>query len=154
MFISRVCHQFKKYKVPYAVVGGYAVVLHGVTRGTVDIDVVLEWSEASLEKAFQALQEIGLISRLPIDSQSVFHFRQEFIEKRNLIAWNFFNPSNPTEQVDIIINYDLKSEQVKVVKSKFGDIRLLDKKSLIEMKKKSGRPQDIEDVLALGGNDE
>lgn len=152
MFIARVCSQLKKHKVPYAIVGGYAVVLHGVTRGTIDIDLVLKWSEKSLKNASQALKEIGLESRLPVDYDSIFNFRREYIENRNLIAWNFFNPKNPTEQVDIIIDYDLSDDQVKTIKSKYGEIKVLSKKDLIEMKKKSGRPQDIQDVIALGGD--
>ena len=41
MFIHEVCAVLAKAKVPYAIVGGYAVALHGVMRGTVDVDVVI-----------------------------------------------------------------------------------------------------------------
>ena len=151
MFVSKVCNQLKKYKVPYAIVGGYAVVLHGAARGTVDIDIVLKWSLSSLKNVEKALNEIGLESRLPVDHNAIFSFRKEYIENRNLIAWNFFNPINPTELVDIIIDYDLKSSQVDTIKSKFGDIKLLKKDDLIKMKRESARPQDLQDILALGG---
>ena len=151
MFVSKVCNQLKKYKVAYAIVGGYAVVLHGAARGTVNIDIVLKWSLSSLKNVEKALNEIGLESRLPVDHNAIFSFRKEYIENRNLIAWNFFNPINSTELVDIIIDYDLKSSQVDTIKSKFGDIKLLKKDDLIELKRESARPQDLQDILALGG---
>ena len=63
----------------------------------------------------------------------------------------FFNPLNPTELVDIILDYDLKPSQVDTINSKYGVIKLLKKNDLIEMKRKSARPQDLQDILALGG---
>jgi hypothetical protein len=38
MFILKVVKALNAYKVHYAVVGGYAVALHGAVRGTVDLD--------------------------------------------------------------------------------------------------------------------
>ncbi len=72
------------------------------------------------------------------------------MKERNLIAWNFYDPSNPLNQVDIIINYDLKnSSHIKTVRTASGKIPILALKDLIKMKKASGRPQDLEDVKAL-----
>lgn len=149
MFIHSVCQALNKAKVPYAVVGGYAVALHGAVRGTVDIDVAINWTLANLVKVERVLKELGLISRIPVEAQQVFHFKEEYIQNKNLIAWNFFDPNNPLNQVDIIINYDLKRKKVETVKSKHANIKILSRKDLILMKKASGRPQDLEDVKAL-----
>jgi len=40
-FLESICRAFEQAKVPYAIVGGHAVALHGALRGTVDIDFVL-----------------------------------------------------------------------------------------------------------------
>lgn len=149
MFIHEVCKALKKDNIPYAVVGGYAVAFHGAIRGTIDIDIVINWTLKNLQKVEKTLKEIGLVSRLPIDSDSVFHFRDEYIQNRNLIAWNFYDPSNPINQVDVIINYDLKVAHTTAIKTSSGEVRVLSRKDLIEMKRTSGRPQDIEDVKAL-----
>jgi hypothetical protein len=53
----------------------------------------------------QALGECGLVSRSPIGAQDVYHFRDEYIRNRNLIAWNFYNPQAQAQQVDLLINY-------------------------------------------------
>lgn len=150
MFINDVCVALEKASVAYAIVGGFAVALHGVLRGTVDVDVALQWSLENLQKAENALKEMGLVSLIPIDSQNLFHFRDEYIQKRNLIAWNFYDPTNLTKQVDLIITYDLKNmHQTKLVNTASGKVRILARGPLIAMKKASGRPQDIEDVKSL-----
>ncbi len=133
----------------YAIVGGHAVALHGAVRGTVDIDIVLAWNRKTVAAAEKALIELGLISRLPISANDVFDFRKEFIENRNLIAWNFYNPDDLSEQVDIIITYDLKNKRTKRIDLAGMPVRILSLKDLIDMKRLSARPQDVEDVKAL-----
>ena len=148
-FLNRVCHKLTNAKVDYAVVGGYAVALHGAVRGTVDIDLVVRWTLLNLEKTENALSEIGLQSSLPLNAKDVFKYREEYIRNRNLVAWNFHNPEDISEQVDLIIAYDLKGKKTKRLDTRDGIVRVLSRKDLIEMKRRSGRPQDLEDVAAL-----
>lgn len=149
MFILEVCSALERKNIAYAIVGGYAVALHGAVRGTIDVDIAVQWTLTNLEKAEEALKELGLVSRIPVSSQDIFYFRDEYIEKKNLIAWNFYSPSNPSNQVDIIINYNLKKSSSELIQTFGGKLRVLSRKALIEMKKKSGRPQDLEDIKAL-----
>jgi len=149
MFIHEVCKALEKAKIPYAVVGGYAVALHGAVRGTIDIDIVINWTLENLRKIEITLNQLGLISQLPINSESVFNFRDEYIQNRHLIAWNFYDPKNLTHQIDIIINYDLKNGHTETIKTNLTNIKLLSIKDLIKMKTLSGRRQDLEDVKAL-----
>lgn len=149
MFIHDVCEALNKAEVPYAIVGGYAVALHGVVRGTIDIDIVIHWTLKNLENVEKALKKMGLVSLIPIDSNNLFHFRDEYIQNRHMIAWNFYDPSNPANQVDIIINYDLKNARTKTINTSLGKLKVLSQNDLIAMKKASGRPQDLEDVKAL-----
>jgi len=149
MFIHTVCAALQSEKIPYAIVGGYAVALHGAMRGTVDIDVVITWTLENLQKVELGLKKIGLVSMHPINAESVYRFRDEYIENRQKIAWNFYDPINPANQVDIVINYDLAKGHVKKVKTAGGSLHILDLDDLIQMKKKSGRPQDLADVKAL-----
>lgn len=133
----------------YAIVGGYAVALHGAVRGTVDIDLVLQVSEKQFVSAEAALKALGLTPRLPVSGKEVFLFREEYINNRNLIAWSFVDQKDPTKVVDIILTEDLshlKTESIKVGKEK---LQILAVDDLIRMKKKSGRKQDLEDIKAL-----
>jgi len=149
MFIQRLVKSLQAFDVNYALVGGYAVALHGAVRGTMDIDLVIKIDELAFSKVEKALAKINLEARLPVTASDVFHFRDEYINNRNMIAWSFVNPNNPTEMVDIIITENLASLQ-SVTKQAFGlNIQVLSIEDLITMKTKAGRPQDIEDVKVL-----
>ena len=148
-FLARVATALESAGVRYALVGGFAVALHGAVRGTVDVDVILAWDARSLRAAEEALKGIGLVSRLPITADEVFQFRDEYIRNRSLIAWNFYNPKDLTEQLDIVISTDLKGKRVEKIRTGEGTLRVLARKDLIAMKRASGRPQDLADVAAL-----
>ena len=148
-FLNRVCSALSDKGVRYAIVGGHAVALHGAVRGTVDVDITLAWNLKSLQATEEALTEIGLVSRLPVSAVDVFRFRDEYVNNRNLIGWNFYNPANAAEQVDIVITYDLKGTKVTSVETAGGSVRILNRQALIDMKQASGRPQDLADVKAL-----
>ena len=147
--LEKICGALRDAGVRYAIVGGHAVALHGVVRGTLDIDVVVRWTRATLVRAEAALNAIGLVSRLPVTAREVYDFRDEYVRNRNLTAWNFYNPDDPLEQVDIIMTDDLAGKRTKAVALPTGPVRVLSVTDLIAMKRRSGRPQDLEDVRAL-----
>lgn len=149
MLLYRVVDALKGHRVPYALVGGYAVALHGAVRGTVDVDVVLRFSRADFEKAEAAFRSIGLVPRLPVTAREVFEFREEYVRKRSMVAWSFFNPSKPIEVVDAVITHDLRRIRTKTLQSGDRRIRVASVPDLIRMKTESGRPQDLADVEAL-----
>ena len=149
MFITRLSAALHQSKVPYAIVGGHAVALHGALRGTLDIDFVIRWQRKHLRNAVKALSQLGLVSRLPISVDDVFNFRDEYINNRNMIAWSFYNPEKLDEQVDLLINFDLGRKSVLCATTTDGDILYINKADLIKMKTQSNRPQDIADIKAL-----
>lgn len=149
MFLIELTNALDKHSVNYALVGGYAVALHGAVRGTIDVDIVIQLKQSAFRKAEQAFTELGLQPRLPVSADDIFLFREEYIKNKNLIAWSFSNPSNPTEIVDIIITEDLRDMKPVIKKIMGKKIKVADITSLIAMKTRSGRPQDIEDVKAL-----
>lgn len=149
MFIERVSRAFIDHGVAFAVVGGYAVALHGAVRGTVDLDLVLDWNRNNLEQAVQTLHALGLKSHLPLDTATVFSQRDSLIRDKNLIAWHFYNPENLAEQIDLIIDFDLTARAVNNIAVGSTTIPVLNKNDLIAMKEKSGRPQDLADIDAL-----
>ncbi len=149
MFIKQIIDAFQKYQVNYALVGGYAVALHGAVRGTVGIDFVIQLDRGQFVAAEQALVSIGLQPRLPVAASEVFDFREEYIRNKNLTAWSFYHPVNPLEMVDILITEDLGQIQTVLKKLDRINIRVASIPDLIRMKKIAGRPQDIEDIKAL-----
>jgi hypothetical protein len=86
---------------------------------------------------------------LPVVAREVFEFREEYISRRNLVAWSFTNPANPLEVVDIIITHDLARMKSETMRIRGKRVEVLSIRDLIAMKRASGRDQDLEDVKAL-----
>lgn len=55
---DRLIELFHARSIDYVMVGGYAGLLHGATRPTMDLDVVPDWEEANLERLCAALRSI------------------------------------------------------------------------------------------------
>jgi hypothetical protein len=146
MFLYELIDAFDAAKLPYVVVGGYALALQGLVRATMDVDFVLSLKQSDYEKAEKVLGQLGLQSRLPIRAHEVIKMRKEYIENRNLLAWSFVDFKNPAKQVDILINHDLK--EFKIIKVSIGGrkISVASLQDLLEMKMAAGRPQDLVDV--------
>ena len=149
MLLLRVARAFDRARLPYALVGGFAVALHGAVRGTVDVDLVIRHREADFLRTEKTLYALGLQSRLPVIASEVFRFREEYVRNRNLRAWTFVNPSLPSEIVDVILTEDLADMDVKKVTIQNQIVRVVSIADLIRMKQGTGRPQDREDVKAL-----
>jgi hypothetical protein len=146
MFLYEITDALSKAEIKYAIVGGYALALHGLVRATMDVDLVLSLKQDDYERTEKALQSIGMQSRLPIRAQDIIKMREEYIKNRNLIAWSFVDYKNPSRQVDILITKDLR--KMDIVKMSVGGRKIpvatLDE--LLDMKTESGRPQDLIDI--------
>ena len=149
MFLNELCAALERHGVRYALAGGHAVALHGAVRGTLDIDIAINWNLKNIRAAEKALQELGLVSRLPITADDVFRFRDEYIRNRNLVAWNFYHPGDTARLVDVVITHDLKGKRRRTLQTLGGPVHVLAIRDLIEMKRASGRPQDLADIEAL-----
>jgi uncharacterized nucleotidyltransferase DUF6036 len=149
MLLLRVTKALDRARVPYALVGGFAVALHGAVRGTVDVDLVIRLREADFQRTENVLKALEFQSRLPLTASEVFRFREEYVRNRNLLAWTFINPSRASEIVDIALTEDLAGMQVKKIALQNQIVRVASIADLIRMKQGTGRPQDREDVRAL-----
>jgi len=58
--LKDVFSSLQRHKVRYLVIGGIAVVLHGVPRATFDLDILIEAKPDNAEKLLRALVEAGL----------------------------------------------------------------------------------------------
>ncbi len=149
MFLLTLIRALERQKLAYALVGGYAVSLHGAVRGTLDVDIVIPHTKKSFVATEETLASIGLRPRLPLRAEEVFSFREEYIQNRNLTAWGFQNPGDLSQLVDVIITHDLRKMKTLRKKVKNTAVSLISIDDLIQMKRDSGRPQDLADVEAL-----
>lgn len=149
MLLFNLIEKLKDNKINYLIVGGYAVNFHGYSRNTQDIDLIIKFTLSNLKKIEAVLNDMGMVSKLPIDAISLYHFREEYISKRNLIAWSFYDQSTPLNQVDILINHNLSDFSGERFKVRDMEFKVISKKDLIKMKKKAGRKKDLLDIEEL-----
>lgn len=149
MFVLDVCKTLDKSKVKYAVVGGYALALHGIVRATMDVDLVIQISKNQLNRLQSSLKLLNLTSRLPIEADQVFEFLDEYIHNRNLIAWSFVDYQDPSKVVDILLTEDIKNLKVKKISVAGQKIAVASLEDLLRMKEKSNRPKDALDIESI-----
>ncbi len=149
MLLKKIIKKFNEKKIKYAICGGYAVTLHGYPRNTVDIDFLTNLTLKNLKNVELAMKELGFLSRLPVNAEDIFHFKDEYIEKKNLIAWNFVGGPNQIEQVDILINMDAREVKTEDFLYEEITLKVISYKDLLKMKKMSGRDKDLIDIKEL-----
>jgi len=142
--------------VRYLVVGGLAVIAHGYTRLTQDIDVILDLEDrVGLLKAITALDAMGYRPRAPVPfSQFADPLkRAEWRDSKDMLVFSLYRADAGTE-LDLFLSLPFDFDQawgerlesdidVGVVAS-FVDLR-----RLMDMKRKAGRPKDLEDLSVL-----
>jgi hypothetical protein len=149
LFIARICTLFRERSIPFAIVGGYAVAIHGVARGTFDVDIITEITADNFRKMEEALFSVGMKSIVPVNAAELFANLEIYKKEKNLVAWHFLHPTRMRDSLDIIITDDMRDFEIVEVQSDFGKLPTLSLESLITMKSRVNREQDQKDVAAL-----
>lgn len=89
---------------------------------------------------------VTLLKKIKSLTLSFIKMRKEYIENRNLIAWSFVDFKNPTKQIDILINKDLKDLDIEYISFSGRKIPVASLKTLLKLKQEAGRPQDLVDI--------
>ena len=139
----------------YLVVGGVAVVLHGHPRFTADLDLALALDAANVEAALAALERLGFRPRAPVALRSFADPQQraDWAHTKEMTVFSLFSPELPGTEVDLFIEDPLPFEAAwpRRLRADLGDsaVNVASLADLIEMKRRAGRPQDVEDVRQL-----
>lgn len=139
----------------YVVVGGVAVVLHGASRLTADLDVVLDLEPDPARRALAALGKIGLQPRLPVPAGDFAdpEKRRRWIEEKGMRVFSLVDFSNPLRSVDLFVEPPLDFEELwehAVTVDVDGiPVRIAGIEDLISIKREAGRPKDLEDAHRL-----
>jgi hypothetical protein len=149
MLVLELVKRLEVEKIPYALVGGYALAFHGIVRATIDVDFVISLKEEHLIKAENVLSALGLQSRIPVRAKDIAQFHEEYRIQRSLIAWSFVDFKDPTRQVDLLIFPPLESIEIDKISVHGQKIRVASKSSLLKMKQAANRPEDQLDIQKL-----
>lgn len=152
---EKILREFYNNKVHYIIVGGIALNLHGVPRATFDLDIIIAWEEENIRKIENILHALNFKPMVPVKLSDLNkkEKREELIHKKHMIAFNFYNPDDPLEEIDIIIKEDSDFNKLfkrkKVIRIDDFEIYLISLEDLIKLKKGSKRFKDKEDMKNL-----
>ena len=142
-------------RVRYVLVGGLAVLLHGIDRITADIDLALDLSAESVNEAVSALQGAGLRPMLPVDARQLADpaVRKVWREERGMQVFSFWDPTHSRPSIDIFVESpiafaELWRDAVEVLLDGVA-LRVASIPHLIALKRIAGRPQDLADIEQL-----
>lgn len=143
-------------KVRYLVAGGLAVNAHGYLRFTKDVDLVISLKRSNIERAMQALVDIGYRPAVPVSADEFADpaKRQRWIEEKGLTVFQMWSDRHPETPVDIFVQepFPFDDEYGKaLIKPLYGrfEVRFVSVPTLIRMKEAAGRPQDAVDIEYL-----
>jgi hypothetical protein len=153
-FLS-VLKAFQDAQVRYVLVGGLAVLLHGVDRLTADIDLVVDLAPEQATRAIETLLALGFRTNAPVDARMFADpaTRKRWREESSMVVMSFWDPLNRCPTVDVFAEYPMEFEKLyaaSVLMPLSGtDVRIASVEHLIEIKRAAGRPKDLEDAARL-----
>jgi Nucleotidyl transferase of unknown function (DUF2204) len=129
----------------FVVLGGHAVAFHGHPRATKDLDVLVEANSENAERVYAALAAFGApLSAFEVgveDFASYDGVLQLGVPPRRIDIINRADGITFAEAIADGESFTLEGREVPVI----------GRSALIKNKRAAGRPQDIADVKALGG---
>ncbi|MCS7204407.1 MAG: hypothetical protein NZ853_01780 [Leptospiraceae bacterium] len=147
-FLKEIIIALSSQKVRYIIFGGVAVVLHGVERMTLDLDVSIDMREENLKNFLKVMRDFDLTPRAPISDEVLLDpdTVDYIIREKNAIAFTFIDKQKPYKQVDLLIHPDLSYDKwlpYTINVDLFGHkVCILSREAIIEMKKKLENPRD------------
>jgi hypothetical protein len=134
--------------VDFIVCGGVALVLQGVERLTMDIDLSVDLEENNLRKFLGAMRRLKLKPRAPVPAESLLdaETRKMYVEEKHALVFTFHDPDNPFRQVDLCIaeplSFSSLNDCAMVMNIENHSIKVLSRSKLLELKEQINPPRD------------
>ena len=143
--------------VHFVVAGGVAVVLHGIERTTLDLDLALEETPENLERFLRFAATSGLIPRAPVPAEVLLDRSalDRMVAEKGARVLTFQHPDRPWLQLDVFLTPEssYRSLIVTAMPVKLGEatINVVSAGQLLQMKRAVHPPRDkdLADIAAL-----
>ena len=155
MLYKEILKKLQDERFEYLVVGGLAVNLHGYSRVTNDLDILILLSEENIAKFVKVIKSLNYKPKVPVELEDFISEknRKKWIEEKSMKVFSVYNPRNELEHIDVLIIYSLDFSEVykrKVVyKVQEVEIPTISIQDLIKLKKEAGRKIDELDINVL-----
>jgi len=154
--VAAVFRALNEAEVRYVVVGGLAVLAHGILRATNDIDVVLDLDAENVARATEALAALGFQPLVPVPLSDLgrAECRRTWIEEKGAKVFHLFSDRHRTARVDLFLEepFDLNEILARALREEVApgvEVPFIGLDDLVTMKLEAGRPQDLVDVEKL-----
>jgi hypothetical protein len=96
-FLKDILVSLSTKEVKFIVFGGVAVVLHGVERMTLDLDISLQMSKENIDLFLEVMSEFQMTPRPPVPAEILYdqELIKYIIEEKNALAFTFIDKINP-----------------------------------------------------------
>ena len=142
-------------RVKYLVVGGVAVIFHGVLRTTLDLDLAVHLEVGNLKKLEEVMHRLGFSPRVPasVTGLADSRTRRVWTRQKHMKVFSFTEHRKPFRIVDVMVRPlpDFERLYRTRVTVKHGGVSapVMPLSALMKMKLAAGRVQDREDVQYL-----
>lgn len=148
---QRIFEILARHDVDYVVIGGLAVIAHGHTRNTRDVDVMAAPARANLKRLAAAFRDLGArlsgtdahLLDIDVYDPATLANGANFTLETDAGGLDYFSdvPGAPP--------YEELRDRALVIELEGLRIPVAALDDLIRMKQASGRPQDLSDIAAL-----
>lgn len=144
-------------QVNFIICGGVALVLQGVERSTIDLDLSVSFEPQNLQRFIKVMKQLELAPRSPVGYDFILNKDNvdQIVKEKNALVFTFVHGKHHERQVDVFLTEDLsydtlipKSDSLDIYNHK---IKVLSRKGLLEAKQKidPARDKDLFDIKQL-----
>ena len=143
--------------VQFVVAGGTAIVLHGIQRMTLDLDIAVSPDQTNLRRFISTLKHLKFIPRAPVPAEIILNRErvEALIREKNALVFTFWCPGEPYKQIDMFLtrenSFDGLVSDARMLTVCGRTVLVASRRKLIEMKRRVEpiRDQDLSDIQAL-----
>lgn len=155
MLFKKIIQELENRKIRYLIIGGVAVNLHGYSRITKDLDLMISFEKENVDQFINLVKDLGYTPKVPVDIKELAdpNKREEWKKEKNMQVFSVRNPNDEFEYIDVMIQDHLDFEKAYKNRKIFTDdkisVSVISIDDLISLKQLAGRGRDLLDMKLL-----
>ena len=154
--VKTIVRGLNEAEVRYLIAGGLAVIAHGYTRYTGDVDLILDLDPENVLRAMHVLKNEGYAPKVPvpIEQFSDAGLRDLWAEEKGMVAFPLWSDRYQGVFVDIFIRapFDFDEAYAECLNHEVApdlSATFVSLEKLLFLKRQANRPKDLQDIYYL-----